>query len=169
MCKQIWWIHQDFIMYEKWFYFLLNSSFSGKMVFLRKLKLIYPSTLAQHYNNCLAPTFLILFEKLLAPSLFKKEGRDYAFYMRDYKRETIKLLPLYMADFLLQNCKVITFEENLKNCMKNDIPNIPNHSYFWTKFTIMWTSSHRRQFHHKNSLALWDQFSPTASGAPSFL
>ena len=32
------------------FYFLLNSSFSGKMVFLRKLKLIYPCNF-QHYNN----------------------------------------------------------------------------------------------------------------------
>ena len=31
---------------------------------------------------------------------FKKEDRDYAFYMRDYKGETIKLLPFYMTDFL---------------------------------------------------------------------
>ena len=85
-------------MYEKCFYFLLNSSFSGKMVFLRKLKLIYPST-PQHYNNCLVPTFLILFKKFLDPSPFKKEVRDYAFYMRNYKGETIKLLPFYMTDF----------------------------------------------------------------------
>ena len=48
---------------------LLNSSFSIKMVFLRKLKLIYPST-SQDYSNCSAPTFLILFKKLLAPSPF---------------------------------------------------------------------------------------------------
>ena len=64
-----------------------------------KLKPIYPST-SQDYNNCSAPTFLILFKKLLAPPPFKKEGRDYAFYMRDYKGETIKLLPFYMTDFL---------------------------------------------------------------------
>ena len=69
------------------------------MVFLRKLKLIYPST-HQHYNNCSAPTFLILFKNFLDPPPFKKEGRDYAFYMRDYKGETIKLLPFYMTDFL---------------------------------------------------------------------
>ena len=69
------------------------------MLFLRKLKPIHPST-PQHYNNCSAPTFLILFKKLLAPPPFKKEGRDYAFYMRDYKGETIKLLPFYMTDFL---------------------------------------------------------------------
>ena len=69
------------------------------MVFLRKLKLIYPTT-PQHYNNCSATTFLILFTKVLAPTRFKKEDRDYAFYMRDYKGETIKLLPFYMTDFL---------------------------------------------------------------------
>ena len=86
-------------MYEKCFDFLLNSSFSGKMVFMRKLKLIYPST-SQHYNNCSAPTFLILFKKFLALPPFKKEGRDYAFYMREYKIGTIKLLPFYITDFL---------------------------------------------------------------------
>ena len=79
-------------MYEKCFYFLLNSSFPGKMVFMRKLKLIYPST-PQHYNNCSASAFLILFKKVLNPPLFKKEGRNYAFYMTDYKGEKTKLLP----------------------------------------------------------------------------
>ena len=69
------------------------------MVFVRKLKLIYFSTL-QHYNNCLAPTFLILFKKNLAPNAFLKKGRDYAFYMIDYKGQTIKLLPFHMTDFL---------------------------------------------------------------------
>ena len=86
-------------MYEKCFYFLLNSSFSGKMVFLRKLKLIYPST-TQHCNNCSVPIFLILFKNFLDALPFKKEGRDYAFYMIDYKGETIRLLLFYMTDFL---------------------------------------------------------------------
>ena len=99
MCKQFWKIDHDCTMYMKCFYFLLNSSFSGKLAFLRNLKLICPSTL-QHYNSCSAPFFLILFKKLLAPSPFKKVGWDYAFYMRDYKVETIKLLPFYMKDFL---------------------------------------------------------------------
>ena len=45
-------------------------------------------------------TFLILFKKFLDSPPFKKEGRDYAFYMKDYKGETIKLLPFYMTDFL---------------------------------------------------------------------
>ena len=69
------------------------------MVFLGKLKLIYPST-HQHYNNYSAPTFLILFKNFLDPSPFKKEGRDYELYMTDYKGQTIKLLPLHMTDFL---------------------------------------------------------------------
>ena len=69
------------------------------MVFLRKLKLIYPST-PQHYKYCLAPIFLILFKKFLDPSPSKKEGRDYAFYKRDCKAETIKLLPFYITYFL---------------------------------------------------------------------
>ena len=57
----------------------------------------------QHYKNCspLPPPFYIYSKTLLAPSIFKKEGRDYAFYMRDDKRETTKLLPFYMTDFLL--------------------------------------------------------------------
>ena len=69
------------------------------MVFRGNIKLIYPST-PKHYNNCSAPTFFILFKKFLAPPLFKKEGRDYAFCMRDYKGETIRLLPFCMTDFL---------------------------------------------------------------------
>ena len=69
------------------------------MVFLRKLKLIYPST-SQHYNNCSVPTFQIYSKKIVTPTPIQKEGRDYAFYMRDYKGEKIKLLPFYMTDFL---------------------------------------------------------------------
>ena len=79
-------------------------------MFLRKLKLICPSppsiaTIVQ------PPPSKFDSKKLLAPSAFKKEGGDYAFYMRDYKGETIKLLSFYMTDYL-QNCKVVTLEEN---------------------------------------------------------
>ena len=34
----------------------------------------------------------------LAPPTFKQDGRDYAFYMRDYKGGTIKLLPTILYD-----------------------------------------------------------------------
>ena len=98
------WLHNVW----KMFYFLLNSSLSGKMVFLRKLKLIYPSN----------P------KKLLGQPPFKKEGRDYAFYMRDYKGVAIKLLPFYMTDFLFTELWSHNIWTKLKNRMKNDIPNI---------------------------------------------
>ena len=48
-------------------FYYINSSFSGKIVFLRELQLIYPSN-PQHYYNCLAPTFLILFKKIVSPT-----------------------------------------------------------------------------------------------------
>ena len=71
------WLHNIWQM----FYFLLNSSCSGKTAFLRKLKLIYPST--PSITTMVQPPPLIFFKKLLAPLPFKKEKRDYAFYMRD--------------------------------------------------------------------------------------
>ena len=69
------------------------------MVFLRKLKLFYPSPQALQRWSVL--TFLILFKKCLAPPPFTKEGRNYEFYMRDYKGEKIKLIAFYMTDFLI--------------------------------------------------------------------
>ena len=51
-----------------------------------------------------SPPLLILFKNFLAPPPFKIEA-DYAFYMRSYKGETIKLLPFYMTDFLFTELK----------------------------------------------------------------
>ena len=76
-------------MYEKCFYFFLNSSFYGKMEFLKKLKLI-PSSTIQYYNKCSAPTFSFVCKVFLAPPPFKRDGRDYAFYTRHCKGEKIK-------------------------------------------------------------------------------
>ena len=45
-------------------------------------------------------TFLMLFKDVLAPASFKKESRDYALCMTEYKVQTIKLLPFYMTDLL---------------------------------------------------------------------
>ena len=119
-------------LHNAWEMFLLFIQFSGKMVFLRKLKLIYLST-PHHYNNCSAPTLLTLFKKLLCPPLppaallFKKEGRDFAFYMRHYEGETTKFVPFYMTDFLFTEMKKHNIWRKLKHCMKNDIPNIRNY------------------------------------------
>ena len=93
------------------------------MVFQRKLKLIYPS----------APTFLTLFKKFLNPPPFKKEGRDHAFYMRDFKGETIKLLPFYMTDFLFTELYSHNIWRKLKNHMKNTIYLIYSHLIFLTQ------------------------------------
>ena len=94
------------------FLLLIKLHFLRKMVFLGKLKLI-PSSPLQHYNNCSAPTSLFVFKNFLAPPPFKREGRDYALYMRDYKGEKMKL-PFYIYDknFYLQNFNVLTFDEN---------------------------------------------------------
>ena len=73
--------------------FLWENGVSGKIK-------AHLSQHPKHYNNCSAHTFLILFKSFLAPTPFKKEDRDYAFCMREYKVETIKLLPFYMTDFL---------------------------------------------------------------------
>ena len=42
-------------------------------------------------------------------------------------------------------------------------------SYFWPKFTIIWISSHRHQFHQKISLAFWDQSLSGVSGGLFFV
>ena len=47
-------------------------------------------------------------------------------------------------------------------------PELPSW-YFWPKFTTIWILSHLHQFHHKISLALWDQSLPTASGGLFFV
>ena len=51
-------------MYEKCFYFLLNSGFSEKMTFLRKLKPQHPPALEQLFRPHI---FNFLQKKLLAP------------------------------------------------------------------------------------------------------
>ena len=79
------------------------ASFSIKMVFLKKLKLIYPST-SQDYN-CSAPTFLFLFKKLLAPSPFKKEGRNCILYQRLQRRDNKVITILYDRFFIYRTVK----------------------------------------------------------------
>ena len=63
----------------------------------------------------------------------------------------------------LQNSKAIAFEE-IKKSYENDIPNIPNYLHISDPNKKIWISSHRHQFHHKISLALWDQSLPTTFG-----
>ena len=74
------------------------------MVFLRKLKAIYPST-SQDYNDCSVPTFLILFQELLSPSPFKKEGRNYILYQRLQRRDNKVIAILYDRFFIYRTVK----------------------------------------------------------------
>ena len=89
------WLHNEWKMFLIFitFTFLWKNGVSGKI----KAHLLRTP---KHYNNLSALTFLFLFKKCLASPPFKKEGRDYAFCMRDYKRETRKLFPFYMTDIL---------------------------------------------------------------------
>ena len=90
-------------MCEKCFHFLLYKfKFLWKNGVSEEIKAHLPQSplppaLQQLFSP---PPFKLYSKKLLAPLSFKKEGRDYAFYMRNYKGETIKLLPFHMTDFL---------------------------------------------------------------------
>ena len=75
------------------------------MVFLIKLKPICPST-SQDYNSCSAPTFLILFKKLLAPSPFKKVGRNCILYQRLQSRDNKVVTILYDRFFIYRTVKL---------------------------------------------------------------
>ena len=86
-------------MYEKCLYFLLYKfTFLWKNGVSEKIKAHLPQQ-PPALQQLFSPTFLIYSKKMLAPPLFK-EATDYAFYMRDYKGEIIKLLPFFMTDFL---------------------------------------------------------------------
>ena len=60
------------------------------MVFLGK----YPKALQQLFS----PHLFNFVQKFFGPHPL--EGRDYSFYMKECKVETLKLLPFYMTDFL---------------------------------------------------------------------
>ena len=82
------------------FLLFIKFKFLSKNGVSEKIKAHFPQH-PHHYNNYSAPTFLVLFKKYLILPPCKKEGRYYAFYMRDYKGETIKLFPFYMTVFFL--------------------------------------------------------------------
>ena len=107
-------MHHDCSIYEKCFNFLLNSCFFGKMVLLRKLKLIYPST-PQHYSNCSAFTFL--------------NFAKYAMTMHSiWERLQSYYHSIWQIFYLSHNVW-----RKLKNHMKIDIPNIASHFIFLTQ------------------------------------
>ena len=80
------------------FFLFIKFNFLWKNGIPVKIKAHLPQH-SQHYNNCSVLHPFNLFKKLLVSPLFKKEGRDYALYMRDYRVEII-LIPFYMTEFL---------------------------------------------------------------------
>ena len=107
-------MHHDCSIYKKCFNFLLNSCFFGKVVLLRKLKLIYPST-PQHYSNCSALTFL--------------NFAKYAMTMHSiWERLQSYYHSIWQIFYLSHNVW-----RKLKNHMKIDIPNIASHFIFLTQ------------------------------------
>ena len=88
------WLHnvwEMFLLFIK-FKFLWKNGVSEKI----KVHLPQPSSPSTS-AVFQPPNFKFYSKKLLAPPPFKKEGRDYAFYMRDYK-ELTKETPFYITD-----------------------------------------------------------------------
>ena len=82
----------DWTMHQKCFYFLLYKfRFLWKNGVSEKIKANLLHQLPALQQLFSPHLFNFIQKKLLAPSPFK-EGRDYAFSMRDYKGEAIKLL-----------------------------------------------------------------------------
>ena len=69
----------------------------------------HPASLQQLFS----PHLINFIQKIVMPTsppspaalLFKKEGRDFAFYMRHYEGETTKFVLFYMTDFLFTEMK----------------------------------------------------------------
>ena len=81
------------------FLFFIKFKFLKKNGVSEKIKAHLPQNPAA-FQQFFRHTFLILLKIFFAPPPFKREDRDYAFYMSDYKGETVKLLPFYVTDFL---------------------------------------------------------------------
>ena len=81
------------------FLLFIKFKFFWKNGVSEKIKAHLPQQLPSITTIVQPPPFYFYSKKLLAPTSFKKEGRDYAFYMRGYKRVT-KDTPFYMKDLL---------------------------------------------------------------------
>ena len=88
------WLHNVWEM----FLLFIKVKFLWKNGVPEKIKPIYPST-PPALQQLFSLQLFIFFQKFFSPNHFKKRAET-AFYMGDYKGETIKFLPLYMTDFL---------------------------------------------------------------------
>ena len=81
------------------FTFYYGKIFLWKNGVSEKIKAHLPQH-PQALQQLFSPHLFNFIRTIFSPTPFKKEGRDYAFYMKDYKGEAIKLLPSCMTDFL---------------------------------------------------------------------
>ena len=87
-------------MYEKCFYFLLTPRFSGKMVFLRKLKLIYPSTPAA-LEQLFSPYLFNFIQKNVSPTPIQKRGQRLCSQCKRLERRDSKVGTILYDRFLI--------------------------------------------------------------------
>ena len=86
------------------FLIFMKFKFPQKNGVPEKIKTHFPSTF-QHYSNCSAPTFLILFKKLLAPPPFKKEDRNCIIYERLQRTDNKVITIIYDRFFTCRTVK----------------------------------------------------------------
>ena len=85
------------------------------MMFLGKIKLIYLS-MSKHYNNCLGPTFLIVFKNFFSSTLLsKRRQRLNMVYERIQSRHNKVITILYDRPFIYRTVK----PEHLKKIKKS--------------------------------------------------
>ena len=104
-------------MYEKCSYFLLNSGFSGKIVFLRKLKLIYSNN-SSALQQLLSSYLFKFFQKNFHCHAYVKKMAETIHSTWNITKESQRTHHSSWQIYFLQNCKAITAEENWKNVWK---------------------------------------------------
>ena len=78
----------------------INSSFSGKMVFLRKLKLIYPSTPAA-LEQLFSPYLFNFIQKNVSPTPIQKRGQRLCIQCKRLERRDSKVGTILHDRFLI--------------------------------------------------------------------
>ena len=93
------------------FLLFIKFKFLWKNGLPEKIKAHLPLQLSA-LQQLVRPHLFNFIRKILCPTPFKKEDRDGILYKRLQRRDNKVITLLYDRFFNLQNCKVITFEEN---------------------------------------------------------
>ena len=130
-------------MYDKCFYFLLNSRFFNKNGVSEKIKayfLQYLPALSQLFS----PHLFNFIQKTFSLNHIHRRGhRLCILYQRLQSRQNKTIKILYDRFFIYRTGTSQHLEKKLKIRWKMTYLNWP--LYFWPKFTVIWVSSHRHQ------------------------